>query len=157
MRKLKLVIVFWFLVVAFHTYGQSNTEENIWGVFLREVKIKHIYSVKYNSFLPKPKFSKKIMGLDGKEITIKGFFLPLDVTGDMFVVSYYPTNMCFFCDGAGIESIIEVNVKEDQLQKFKRLKADSYIHIKGTLKLNWNDYEHLIYILNNVELIEIIK
>jgi hypothetical protein len=53
--------------------------------------------------------------------------------------------MCYFCGGAGPESVIEVTVK-------KPLKFTSrVITLKGTLKLNDSDPDKLFYLLINAE------
>jgi hypothetical protein len=157
MIRLLFILVFCFYSSGRQVSGQIGTKDNVWEVLLNEVKIKYVYAVNYGTYLPKPKFRKELKQLDGKEIILKGFFLPVDVTGSVFVLSYNPMNMCFFCTGSGIETILEMNVKADQVNKFKRLKTDDYIKVKGVLKLNGNDFKHLVYILNNVELIEIIE
>lgn len=107
--------------------------------------------------LPKPKFGKELKKLQGQTISVKGFFLPLDITGNVFVLSYNPMNMCFFCTGDGLQTIIELNVLPEHFKKFKRLKTDDYFEVKGKLKLNSNDYKHLIYILDEVEFVKLIK
>jgi hypothetical protein len=66
-------------------------------------------------------------------------------------------NMCFFCTGDGLQTIVELNVLPEHLQRFKRLKTDSYFEVKGKLKLNADNYEHLIYILDDVEFVKLIK
>ncbi len=156
MRKL---VLFLYLSLQFSLQlsAQSPGENNIWDNLFGDVKMKYVYSSYYETYLPKPRFGSSLEALEGKEITLKGFFLPVDVTGDVFVVSYNPMNMCFFCTGSGIESIIEVNVRDEQLRHFGKLKADNYIKVKGILHLNVDDFEHLIYILNKAELVEVIK
>lgn len=144
-------------IIHLNASAQESKPKNIWDLLLNDVKIKYVYFTNYDTYLPKPKFGNQLKELDGQEITVKGFFLPVDVTGDVFVVSYNPTNMCFFCSASGIETILEINVREDQMSRFKRLKADNYIMVKGTLQLNNKNYEHLIYVLNDVELLQTIK
>jgi hypothetical protein len=156
MRKLITISVLGLFVLVGKMNGQVNSA-NIWETFLNDVNIKYVYAINYDIYLPKPKFGKELKKLDGKEITVKGFYLPVDVTGNISVVSYNPMNMCFFCTGSGIETIIEINVADEHLSKFKKLKTDNYIAVKGILELNRNDYDHLIYILNEVELVETIK
>lgn len=157
MRKLIATLGLLIYVFTAQVSGQVDTTNNVWKILLNDVKIKYVYAINYDTYLPRPKFGDELKKLDGKEITVNGFFLPVDVTGSVFVISYNPMNMCFFCTGSGIETIIEVNAKDEHINKFKRLKTDNYIKIKGVLKLNKDDYEHLVYILNNVELLEIIK
>jgi hypothetical protein len=52
---------------------------------------------------------------------------------------------------------IWIHVLENHLKKFKRLETDSYIEVEGKLMLNRNDYEHLVYVLNDVKLLKIIR
>jgi hypothetical protein len=73
--------------------------------------------------------------------------MPVYLTGNVYVISFTPSNMCFFCNGAGIESIVELNTKEDSRKSFMKLKTDDYIEVKGRLRLNTDDYEHAIYIM----------
>lgn len=145
------------IVVQINLSAQTSKTNDAWDLLLNDVKVRFLYSITYNTYLPRPKFGKELKQLNGAEITVKGFFLPVDVTGSVFVLSYNPMNTCFFCTGSGIETIIELNPKDDHIKKFKNLKTDNYIQVEGTLKLNAKDYEHLVYVLDNVELVKVIK
>jgi len=61
-----------------------------------------------------PVFSDDIKALDGKEITIKGYIIPVEgyKSHKEFVFSAFPYNMCFFCGGAGPETVMEVYASE---------------------------------------------
>jgi hypothetical protein len=156
MRKIVVFILFIFLV-QIHAAAQNSEKDKAWDLLLKDVKIRYLYSLTYDTYLPKPKFGQDLKMLDGQEITIKGFFLPVDVTGTVFVISYNPMVSCFFCTGSGIETIIEINPTEEEVERFKKLKTDNYIQVKGRLRLNAKDYTHLVYVLDNVELEQIIK
>ena len=137
--------------------AQNLTNDKVWDLLLNDVKIRYFYSLKCNALLPKPKFGKELKKLNGQTITIRGFFLPVDITGDVFVLSYNPMNMCFFCTGDGLQTIIELNPLPEHLKRLKRLKTDNYFEVKGKLKLNADNDEHLIYILDDVEFVKLIK
>ena len=95
-----------------------------------------------------PKFSPAVKKLEGKTITLKGYILPLEGrrSQDYFIFSAYPYNLCYFCGGAGIESVAEVYCKEPIKYTTKM------ITIKGTLTLNDSgDLDKMIYTLSNVE------
>ena len=156
---MKRIILYTFLSIFILSYSSAQTPkpDKVWDLLLKDVKIRYLYSLTYDTYLPRPKFGKDLKLLDGKEISIKGFFLPVDVTGSVFVLSYNPMISCFFCTGSGIETIIEINPKEEQIKQFKKLATDNYIQLKGKLRLNAKDYEHLVYVLDNVELVKIIK
>ncbi len=103
-----------------------------------------------------PRFSKEIKKLNGKTISIKGFYVPVDISGKIFALSAQPSQMCFFCNGGGPESVMEIITKEGT-NLLKGVKADKFIEVKGKLRLNETDINHLMYILEEAELIEIIK
>lgn len=151
MKKNILIITALFFVKI--NYAQNNT----WNTLLDDIKVRYIYSPKYKGYISKPKFGDKLLALDGKVITLRGFFLPTDLTGKVFILSYNPSNMCFFCNGAGIESIIELYPKEDEIRLFKRLETDDYFEVKGRLRLNADDFDHLIYILDEADFIKEIR
>lgn len=151
-----------FLFLTLLAFGQNPDMENhynnqTWDVLLKDVKMRYKFSVPHNSFMQVPRFGNNVKELNNTEIVLRGFFLPADVTGDAFVLSYVPMQMCFFCAGSGIESVIELHTSEQQKARFRRLNTDNFIEVKGKLKLNVSDLDHLIYILEDTELVKVIR
>ena len=140
-----------------HGQNMAYRKENLWDFLMYDVKVRYGYAINYNSYFPRPRFGKDLKTLDGEIVTLKGLFLPVDVTVYAFVLSYYPMNMCFFCGDAGIETVVEIIPKQDQGRRFQRLRTDNYITVKGKLMLNERNYNHLIYIIKDAELIEVVK
>ena len=97
-----------------------------------------------------PVFSEAVRKYDGVEIVIRGYIVPSQgYEGQTeFFLSAYPYNMCFFCGGAGPETIMEVYTKEEI-----DYTAEAVI-VKGVLRLNDSDINRLIYALEDVELVE---
>ncbi len=159
--KIINIILLSLLLVPNVGWGQRSQinfgSDDVWETLLKDIKIKYAYSIKYNSMLPKPKFGDKLKAMDGKLITIAGYSLPADITNNVLLISYNPMNMCFFCGGSGIESLVQLIPKPADKARFKRLKTDNYFEVKGRLKLNANDYEHLVYILEDVEFVRMIR
>ncbi len=155
--RIKTLLLSVFIVTTFSLNAKKKPTNKVWDLLLNDVKIRYTYSLEYNALQPKPKFGKQVQELDGKTIIVKGFFLPLDVTGNIFVLSYNPMNMCFFCTGNGLQTIIELNVLPEHLRQFNRLRTDNYFEVKGKLRLNSDLSEHLIYILDEVEFVRLIK
>ena len=62
----------------------------------------------------------------------------------MFLLSKNPLASCFFCGGAGPETVIEVYFKEKP-----PYKTDDVVEITGKLQLNVDDVSKANYILNN--------
>lgn len=97
-----------------------------------------------------PTFGPTVKALQGKEIQIKGYIIPVDENENVYVVSAQPMAMCFFCGGSGPESIMELQFKN----KKRRFKTDEVRTVKGILQLNPADIDHLNYILKNAEVVE---
>lgn len=155
-RALKNISIIVLLFFVQQLYFQG-TQKNPWNALLGDVKVKYAFSLKYKGYMHKPKFGDKLQALDGKVITLRGFMLPADIKDEVFILSHNPSSSCYFCNGAGIESIVELRPPDDELRHFRRLKTDNYIEVKGRLRLNAKDYEHLIYILDDAEYVRLIK
>lgn len=136
---------------------EGHYTDKTWDVLLNDVKMRYRYSIEYNAFVSVPRFGSRLQEMDGQEITLRGFFLPADVTGEAFVLSYVPMQMCFFCAGAGIESVVELHSIVTHQIRFRRLNTDDFIEVRGRLRLNRDDIDHLIYILEDAQLVKIHK
>ena len=136
---------------------EKHYEDETWSILLSDVRMRYRFSIEYNSFVHVPRFGNTLQQMEGKEIVLRGFFLPADVTGEAFVLSYVPMAMCFFCAGAGIESVVELHSIISHRMRFRRLSTDDFIEVRGRLRLNRDDLDHLIYILEDAELVDIIK
>jgi len=99
-----------------------------------------------------PVFNDTLNALNGELVTISGYYIPVDETGDesIVILSAYPYAQCFFCGQAGVESIIDVLIQK----ALPRLKTDDKVTFKGRLKLNKADYDYLIYILEDAEFVK---
>ena len=97
-----------------------------------------------------PIFGEESQSWAGKEVVVKGYMIPLEeLTGqNYFVLSQFPYNMCFFCGGAGPETVMEVYTKREI--KYR----ETPIRVKGKLRLNDNDFNHLMYILEDAVQVE---
>jgi hypothetical protein len=119
-------------------------QDNIWQTLFKVGWVKK-YSPELKSKIDFPKFSPEVKALDGKTITISGYVLPTDLyEGDFVVLSAYPMAQCFFCGGAGPESVMEVYPRNN-----RRSFATERVTFKGILELNESDYSHLIYKLKD--------
>lgn len=133
-------------IVLFNFSGKSQlvSTDKIWQT-LFEVTWYQKYNAELKVKIEYPKFSPNILALDGKEITITGFVIPPDLyEGNFVVLSAYPASSCFFCGGAGPETVLEVYPKNN-----RKTFATEKVTFKGKLKLNANDHTHLIYILQD--------
>lgn len=98
-----------------------------------------------------PIFGKEVKALAGKTITIRGYIIPVEGyrAQGYFVFSAYPYNLCYFCGGAGPETVMEVFTKKGTTVKY----TAKPITIKGKLALNSKDVNKLMYLLEDAVLV----
>jgi hypothetical protein len=148
----RFVLLFFFMSLFVHhdtLHAQSGTTESLWKTLA-----KITYKKEYDEFLgfkiDRPVFSEEIKALDGKEVTVKGFIIPVEgyKSHKEFILSAFPYSMCFFCGGAGPESVMEVQAVE----------AISYVAesivLKGKLHLNSEDVNKLMFSLSEARIVK---
>jgi len=128
-------------------YASTGQEKVDWDL-LAKVKYDYSYNETFNQWIGTPTFDPELEKLNGKEIEISGYILPMDVEGDYYVLSAYPYVSCFFCGGAGMESVMELQLKNNQ----GKFGMDEHRTFKGTFRLNAQDFE-LTYTLEEAEAI----
>lgn len=127
----------------------AQNEGNVWNT-LAKITFKKEYDEMLGFKVDVPVFSDQVQAMDGEEIEIKGYVIPVEgyKSHTEFVFSAFPYNMCFFCGGAGPESVMEVYA--DEPIKY----SPEPITIKGTLELNATDVNRLIYALDGATLVK---
>jgi hypothetical protein len=130
--------------------GNVFSQNIITWELLKNVEFDEIWSEEFQAYYMVPKFSESVKEMDGKEVQIRGFIIPVDIVQDYYVLSANPYSSCFFCGQAGPESVMEIQM----IKKYEGLRMDQVITYKGTLKLNVDDIYQLNYILEDAEIIE---
>ncbi len=129
---------------AYTVQGQSPDG---WTEFAR-VKFTSKFFKELNEYFLVPFLDSRIKALEGKEITLEGHYMPMDMEDNrVIIISKYPYSQCFFCGGAGPESVAEIIFST----KAPRFKADQIVAVTGTLKLNDRDINHMNFILENAK------
>ena len=144
---MKKNIVFFFLLITTFAFAQPSTlRDNTWKT-LSKLTYKKEYDDVLGLKIDVPVFSKEVKSLEGKEVTVKGYIIPTDGYKNQkeFVFSAFPYNMCFFCGGAGPETVMEIMTKNPVQY------TTEPIYLKGILKLNGTDVNRLIYYLEKAE------
>jgi hypothetical protein len=139
---------FLFLILLFSCYASAQAQKTAqiidWKV-LAKVDFIDKYFPEFEAWYLIPKFQEEVKALDQKPIIIKGYIIPMDVEGGEYALSAYPFSACFFCGGAGPESVIKLELAE----KTERFDTDDIITFSGTLELNDSDVDNFNYILKN--------
>lgn len=128
---------------------EAAPESNGWKT-LAKITYKKEFDEILGFKIDKPVFSDKIKALEGKEITIKGYIIPVEgyKSHKEFILSAFPYNMCYFCGGAGPETVMEV----ESLDPIA-FQAESIL-MTGTLQLNADDINRLMFQLVDARLVE---
>lgn len=140
----RIIYIVLFIIISGMNSLWGQTKVN-WEI-LANVTYDYIQNQDQNLWYGKPNFSEEIQALDGKQIMITGYILPSDASTNTYVLSAFPFSSCFFCGGAGPESIIELNLQKRK-EKFKQ---DQVVTFVGTLRLNARELE-MNYILEEAE------
>lgn len=142
------------IIISTGAYGQDEDMEmpeleNTWKTLAR-ITYKKEYDELMGFKIDKPVFSDKVKALEGKEVIMKGYVIPVEgyKSHKEFILSAFPYNMCFFCGGAGPETVMEV-IATDPV----KYQADA-IYLKGKLQLNADDINRLMYFLEDAVLVD---
>ena len=146
MRGKVILLTTFFIMFMSHFFSQNI----ITWELLKDVEFDEIWSEEFQAYYMVPKFSKSVKEMDGKEVQIRGFIIPVDIVQDYYVLSANPYSSCFFCGQAGPESVMEIQM----IKKYEGLRMDQVITFQGTLKLNTDDIYQLNYILEEAQIIE---
>lgn len=142
-----------FLVVACCCMLQqlpAQTKTDSWALFAR-TKFEPKYYEKAQEYLLHPNFPAELKSAEGKEIVIEGYYVPFaPEDGGYIIISKYPMSQCFFCGGGGPESIAEVNFTQSQ----SAFQVDDLITVKGKLKLNADNMDHINFIVTDAVLVK---
>ena len=146
MKLISRVLLGLSLITLLVSFRAAEAEKVTWET-LRDVTFKKKWFESEQVYMLYPTFGANVKKLDKKEILITGYVIPRDLDAGLYVLSAYPFSACFFCGGAGQESVMTLNFKKNS----RKFKTDERLTFKGTMKLNADDIYELNYILDNAE------
>jgi len=110
---------------------------------LSKVTFTDKYFKEFDQYFMYPTFLSSVKELEGKQITIKGYFLNIAPEENIYILSKGPMSSCFFCGQGGPETAVELYFKNKP-----NFKTDKIVAVTGILKLNRDDVAHFNYILS---------
>lgn len=123
--------------------ASEDVAELTWQV-LSDVEFTDIYLEELDAYYWMPEFGPQVIAAEGKEFHITGYMIPVDVDEDFYVLSRFPFANCFFCGGAGPESVIDLRFPTREKRTYQ---TDDRLTFRGTLRLNADDVYQMNYIL----------
>jgi hypothetical protein len=144
MNRIKYILLFITCSTSFISAAQKTADwDQLTGLTYRWQ-----FSAEYETWYEKPMFNSYMTGLEGKEVTVKGFIIPLDAPNNKFFVSMYPNSTCFFCNKAGKETVVQLHFVNQQT-----FDVDDVVILKGTFKINAIPFE-MPFALENAKLVK---
>ena len=136
-----------FLLLSHYNYSLWAQAELSWDA-LGDVTFEHKSLDDTDTYWLVPTFGRVIQLYEGWDVVLEGYLVLNDLEENLSVLSKFPFASCFFCGGAGPESIVEINFKNKQ----KGLSIDQRVKIRGTFMLNADDIEHFNYRIVDAEI-----
>lgn len=112
---------------------------------LQDVTFEEKFYPDIEEYLLYPAFGDSVQALAGQAVYIAGYVLPVEP--GRYVLSANPFSSCFFCGGAGPESVMELDLRDTTLLFY----TDEWRTFQGRLRLNDSDIDKLNYILEGAE------
>ncbi len=142
-RLLLLFISFNYTLNSIYAQSPETDEMYFWKI-LSKVKYKSNLDAESGEVIYTPVFSKSIEQYEGKTIILKGYVIPAELSKGKMTLSAFPYSSCFFCGGAGPESVIEIETSNPIIYRLEKP-----IVLQGKLKLNKTDPLRLMYVLQD--------
>jgi hypothetical protein len=145
-KTMKQLIFSISFLVSFIAFGQYADSGKNWAT-LADVKYEKSQDEYGEIYVPK--FGTNVQEMNGKTVSLKGFIIPFE---GMFepkhiILSSLPIASCFFCGGSGPETVAEAYLNEEIKYTSKP------VTVTGRLELNDTDYDQLMYILKDAEVV----
>lgn len=117
-------------------------QSNIDWFTLQDVEFEKVEDEEFGLSYDKASFGQWPKSFDEQEVAIAGYMIPMDALGTTWALSLNPNASCFFCKGAGPETVIRLWMQSDAV---KRYKTDEYMTWQGTLRINETNQYNFIY------------
>lgn len=129
-----------------HIANSDGLEELTWKA-LTDVEFEDVYVEELDAYYWKPTFGEGVIAMKGRDVYITGYIIPVDYDENFYVLSRYPFANCFFCGGAGPESVVDLRFKDEN----RVYQTDERLTFRGSLALNADDVYQMNYILIDAE------
>lgn len=144
---MKLFVWFIFLVLLTGLQPLQGQTTLTWND-LTDVKFSKTFDAGLGIEILHADFGKSLKMLDQKEVILKGYMIPLDPLGTQYVLSKNPMATCFFCGGAGPETVVELRLHPKSIRRYA---TDEVLTFKGVLSLHEKNETSLNYVISGAQ------
>lgn len=144
MRKCLYLLLF----MLFLGFPRLEAQEFLGWEILADVSFVSDYSESFGIDILTATFGEMVRSLEGEEVILAGYMIPLDAMGTSYVLSRNPNASCFFCGGAGPETVVSLQMKPEFI---KRYRTDDHLTFKGVLRLHESNERQMNYVLEAAE------
>ena len=113
---------------------------------LSDVEFRDVFLEELQAYYWKPTFGPDVLSAEGSDFYITGYVIPVDTDEDFYVLSRYPFANCFFCGGAGPETVVDLQFPNKATREYV---TDERLTFAGTLQLNADDIYQMNYIIKD--------
>lgn len=142
-KNIVFLILMLFSVSGVFAQAPPDDDYMYYWKILSKVKYKSNLDAESGEIIYTPIFSKSIEAYEGKTIVLEGYIIPAELSRGKMTLSSFPYSSCFFCGGAGPESVIELETSSPIIYRLEKP-----IVLQGKLKLNRTDPLRLMYVLS---------
>jgi len=128
-QRLSFVFVLILALCSLSLKAQSPTK--ITWRQLATTRFEEVFDASRNSWSQMAHFPPEVQAWQGQRVRITGYMVPVDVTGSVYALSAYTFSSCFFCGGAGPESVMGL----EMVTKNQKFKTDQVVTWEGVLQL----------------------
>jgi hypothetical protein len=108
------------------------------------IGFKKTWHEEYKADVSMPLFTDTLQKLNGHWVALSGYVIPMEYGSKKFALSKNPNSSCFFCGGAGVETMVIVICKNKPID----YPNDAFIKVVGRLNLV-NSFNDFIYVLTD--------
>lgn len=134
---------YYLILIALAITHNTQAQQPITWDLLSQVDVAYQQDTIHNTWQMLPTYSEALLQQDQADIQISGYVIPTDLTGGTYVLSAFPFSSCFFCGGAGPESVIEL-----QLAHSESFSTDQFATFTGKIRL-LRQPNGFLYVLEN--------
>ena len=140
----RFLVRIWFGVLPGSLYAQEFID---WQV-LSDVTFHQVYVEDFGYEIDSAAFGPIVRSYEGKDVMVRGYMIPLDALGTSYALSRNPNATCFFCGGAGPETVIQLNLRPSAIRRYG---MDAILVFRGKLTLHPKNAEQFTYVLEGAE------